>query len=166
MKQAFMYGNRQHCGGFFVRFHVYFCYRGNGFTNEKRGKHEGGAKTAVRERALTVWRISGAILTAITKAEADRIKSALLVDDLISYAQMYDYEATMKELMIAASTSGSIGVVLSAAGAFVSQFDELIPYQFFLQKFQQFTHLNLIIISLIVLFAIFLGWFISMFYNG
>ncbi|RAK15682.1 putative membrane protein [Anoxybacillus vitaminiphilus] len=108
-----------------------------------------------------------AVLTAITKAEADRIKSALLADDLISYAQMEDaflrYEATMKELVIAASTSGSIGVVLSAGGAFFGQFDELIPYELFLQKFQQFTHLNMIIISLIVLFAIFLVWFISIF---
>jgi putative membrane protein len=108
-----------------------------------------------------------AVLTAITKAEADRIKSALFVDDLISYEQKDDtslrYEATMKELVIAASTSGSIGVVLSAAGAFFSQFDELIPYELFLQKFQQFTHLNIIIISLITLFAIFLVWFISIF---
>jgi hypothetical protein len=46
MKQAFMYGNRQHCGGFFVCFHVYFCYRENEFPNEKRGKHEGGAQAS------------------------------------------------------------------------------------------------------------------------
>jgi|UPI000696EA18 putative membrane protein len=101
------------------------------------------------------------VLTAITKAEAERIKSALLVDDWQIDDVSLSYEATMKELVIAASTSGSIGVVLSAAGAFFSQFDELIPYELFFQKFQQFAHLDILIISFIAIFAIFAAWLIS-----
>jgi putative membrane protein len=107
-----------------------------------------------------------AVLTAVTKEEAERIKSALLDDEWVSEEMDYAsirYQASTEELLIAASTSGSIGVVLSAVGAFVSQFDGLIPYELFFKKFQQFSHFNVIVISFMIVVAVLAAWLISIF---
>jgi len=106
-----------------------------------------------------------AVFTAVTKEEAERIKAALLDDGMALFQKkeevLEQYEATAPRLFIAASTSGSIGVVLSAIGAFISQFDEFIPYKSLFNKVESYTDFNVIIISILGLFAILLVWLAS-----
>ena len=39
------------------------------------------------------------------------------------------YKQTFLELFLMSATSGAVGVVLSGMAAFVSQFDEIIPFE-------------------------------------
>jgi len=89
-------------------------------------------------------------LTAITKSAASRIEKELAdakrrkSSSKLSEAQLVEeemsleestvktkkiYQMTSKELLVLATTSGGIGVVLSGLAVFVSQFSELIPYE-------------------------------------
>lgn len=72
------------------------------------------------------------------------------------------YQLKGKELIILASTSGGVGVIVSAIIAFLLQFDELIPYDAVMGYMKQFITNGIAFISLII-FAIFLLlWVVSL----
>lgn len=45
----------------------------------------------------------------------------------------------VKELLMAASTSGGIGVIISAVFALFTQIDEVLPMDWFFDKFSSFS---------------------------
>ena len=110
-----------------------------------------------------------AVLTAITKADAERIQEVLTsvkktsrieTEELIEEPE-WIYKIKFSQLLLLASTSGGAGVVISAIIAFVFQFDELIPYEKVFNELKGFISSGLVFVSTIVFLILLLAWLIS-----
>ncbi|WP_203364475.1 PH domain-containing protein [Bacillus sp. REN10] len=118
---------------------------------------------------------SEAELTAITKEEADALKEMISREKNRFSEEMEQmdgneeaketatviYKAKLSELLLLAATSGGIGVVISAVIAFLSQFDELIPYEKVFLEVSRFIEYGVIIVSLVVFIILCIAWIIS-----
>ncbi|TWT24615.1 PH domain-containing protein [Planomicrobium sp. CPCC 101110] len=71
------------------------------------------------------------------------------------------YRMSMKELIILATTSGGIGVVISAVAVFLSQFSDLIPYDAVYQEVMLFLRFGYLIVALAIFLILLLAWVIS-----
>src|SRR5690606_13337372 len=71
------------------------------------------------------------------------------------------YQITMKELILLASTSGGVGVVISAVFAFLSQFDEVIPYEKIFAGLEDLIKSGFIFFTIVVFFGFLLAWAIA-----
>ncbi|WP_203248126.1 PH domain-containing protein [Sporosarcina beigongshangi] len=123
---------------------------------------------------------SEAELTAITKAAAERIeleiaeakirRKAIVVDEGEGLEKLFvDEEAhvksiftlSAKDLFILATTSGGIGVILSGAAIFLSQFSDMIPYQWMYEEVSVFIKYGLVIVALVVFLGFVVVWGLS-----
>ncbi|WP_226671378.1 PH domain-containing protein [Metabacillus litoralis] len=114
-----------------------------------------------------------AVLTAISKSEAEAIEQALASykhqlteepieeDELIEKPDYPSYKIKPKELFVAASTSSGIGVIISAVAAFLSQFDEFIPYEKLLDRFDFLANASFTLYAILVFFGFFIAWVLS-----
>ncbi|AIE58744.1 hypothetical protein BMMGA3_01270 [Bacillus methanolicus MGA3] len=111
-----------------------------------------------------------AVLTAITKTEAEAIKEILAsVKDSgkmengpgTKFNEEIIYKISPQELLLLASTSGGAGVVISAVFAFLSQLDEIIPYEKVFSGFEHLIKNGIIFVSIIVFLGFFLAWLIA-----
>ncbi len=114
-----------------------------------------------------------ALLTAISKTEAERIQQTLTnykqqqTVDLhneeiqVEEKQVPTYKMSKKELLVAASTSSGIGVIISAIVAFLSQIDEFIPYDFIFDQFDFLTSASFTLYAILVCIGLFLAWIVS-----
>jgi putative membrane protein len=112
-------------------------------------------------------------LTAITKEAANRIeaeialaktrKSVSLPEDgeleeeipaVEKPSSKSIFTMTSKDLIILAATSGGIGIILSGVGVFLSQFAEMIPFEWMYEEVSGFIKFGI----LIVVMAVFLGF--------
>ncbi|MET0786827.1 MAG: PH domain-containing protein, partial [Paenisporosarcina sp.] len=121
-------------------------------------------------------------LTAITKSAASRIEKELadakrrkssstikdekLIEEEMSFEESAVkgkriYQMTSKELLVLATTSGGIGVVLSGLGVFVSQFSELIPYERIYDEVVVFLKFGFLMVTLSVFMFLLITWVIS-----
>ncbi|MGI2328892.1 PH domain-containing protein [Planococcus sp. YIM B11945] len=120
-------------------------------------------------------------LTAISREDADRIEKkmehakhhaheALSENEQVVLAEPATesakkikmiYRMTMKELVILATTSGGIGVVLSAVAVFLSQFGEIIPYSAIYEEVMLFLRFGALIVALTIFFGLVIAWIIS-----
>lgn len=71
------------------------------------------------------------VMTAITEAAAERLRSALATQpspdaDATALPEVARFELTPRELLLAASTSGRLGVILSGMGWLYSQVDDFV----------------------------------------
>ena len=114
-----------------------------------------------------------AVLTAITKLDAQEIHDYLVSikksgqilrgeeepdssDDLL-------YKISVSELLMLSTTSGGVGVVISAVFAFVFQFEEFIPYERIFDGVEHFVQNGVVFISVVVFFGFLLAWIIALF---
>ncbi|KMJ56849.1 hypothetical protein AB685_19170 [Bacillus sp. LL01] len=123
-----------------------------------------------------------ASLTAVTKEEASRLREALLYkkhqetpgEERERSVENETYEEVLadappkptftvswKTLFIVGTTSGGIGVVLSAVIAFTSQFDQIVPYEDIIDRFGMVLQTSVFLIASIVFLVLFLSWLIS-----
>lgn len=114
-----------------------------------------------------------AVLIAISKEEATRIqqtifsaKEAELPENEGPIAEKgleeIIYQISPKELLLLASTSGGAGVVLSAFFVFVSQFEEIIPYEKVFRGLEDFVANGVIIISILIFIGFLIAWGIAL----
>lgn len=114
-----------------------------------------------------------AILTAISKNEAQQIQeilsqsknAAVDIDDNSQPAEKEAhilYQITPGELILLSSTSGGVGVVISAVFAFLTQFAEVIPYEKVFDELSVFITGGIMLISLIVFLGFLLAWLIAL----
>ncbi len=113
---------------------------------------------------------SEAVLSAIHKDEAEQLNGYLLeakksksimeqesnenqVDDEISHIM---YRQSFLELFLMSATSGAVGVVLSGMAAFLSQFDEMIPYERLFGQSKEMLELGTVLLVSLVIAGIFL----------
>lgn len=73
------------------------------------------------------------------------------------------YKITRKQLLFFASTSGSVGVIISAVIAFIAQFDELIPFDRIFAEMEHIVRAGFIIIIFLILLGLLLAWVVSVF---
>lgn len=113
-------------------------------------------------------------LTAISKKLAEELKryiikkkneEIVLEEEIeeIEPVQQEIYRITTKQLAILATTSGGVGVIISAIFAFVSQFEELIPIKRIYEQVHQFITSGLALISIVVFILCVLLWILSLF---
>ena len=112
-------------------------------------------------------------LTAIKKQEADRIQEEISKHKQLSKLSITEdeqeevlldqptYKMTTKDLLVAASTSSGIGVIISAVAAFVSQFDEFIPYDQVIDRFDFLTNASITLYAILIFIAFFIAWILS-----
>ena len=126
-------------------------------------------------------------LTAISREDADRIEQKMeeakrrvrkaesaepeieaefdapqTAAEVIEKKQLHtNYRMTMKELIVLATTSGGIGVVLSAVAVFLSQFSELIPYDAIYEEVMIFLRFGYLIVALTIFMGLLAAWVIS-----
>ncbi|MGO1060476.1 PH domain-containing protein [Planococcus sp. FY231025] len=121
---------------------------------------------------------SEAELTAISKEDADRIESRMEeakrgfrpegepeIQEQAPAKKSVKvlYRMTLKELIVLATTSGGIGVVLSAVAVFLSQFSDLIPYEAIYEEVMLFLRFGYLIVALSVFLVLAIAWIISVF---
>ncbi len=115
-----------------------------------------------------------AVLTAITKEEANRIQEIIaqaknkLVEEATEteFVDMVEenviYKISSKELLLLATTSGGVGVVLSALVAFLSQLDDLIPYESAYREVEKMISNGVVIIAVLVFLGFLLAWVVAL----
>ncbi|WP_240375531.1 PH domain-containing protein [Bacillus piscicola] len=78
-------------------------------------------------------------LAALSKQEAERLRRALGVEDVIadekaevrSEEKEFEYHVPFPNIVAAGLTSGKVGIIFSAAAAFLSQIEQFIPSDFY-----------------------------------
>jgi len=110
-----------------------------------------------------------AVLTAITERKAEELGAIIKTQKTHANESQLEveeneqrYNISLKELLIASSTSGGIGIVLSGLIAFITQVDELIPYDLVIDQVEQFIRIGAIIfIVLLSGLALLVAWVIG-----
>lgn len=120
-------------------------------------------------------------LTAISREDADRIEKKMEYAKHHSHDSNLEtvegnqepvfeapaknnkvvYRMSMKDLIILATTSGGIGVVISAVAVFLSQFSDLIPYEAIYEEVMQFLRFGYLIVALTIFMILLIAWLIS-----
>ncbi len=110
-----------------------------------------------------------AVLTAISKAEARLIQQTMFSAKELKKAETGEfvaekpmeeiiYQISTKELLLLASTSGGVGVVLSAVIAFASQFEEFIPYDKVFRGLEGVVSNGVLFVSILVFVGFLIAW--------
>lgn len=124
---------------------------------------------------------SEAVLTAVKREDADRIankmeeakrgfpKQALSAEEasLVELPEKKEvrvfYRMTLKELIVLATTSSGIGVVLSAVAVFLSQFSDILPFEAVYEEVMLFLRFGYLIVALVIFTVLTIAWVISVF---
>ncbi|MFE5725727.1 PH domain-containing protein [Heyndrickxia sporothermodurans] len=110
-------------------------------------------------------------LTAIKKSEADEIqqiiseakKSSVKIEtnDVtfdVEQSNEIIYQISKKEMFIMASTSGGAGVIVSALLAFISQFNEMIPYEKIFKELSHLVESGVFLIIFLIVLILLVAW--------
>jgi putative membrane protein len=106
-----------------------------------------------------------AILSAITKEEAEQLRKVLtkegeqMIEEHVITKDVFTLST--QELFILASTSGGIGVIISALFAFLTQFDELLPVDDVYNIAREVIQSGVILIAIGILVVVFISWMFS-----
>jgi putative membrane protein len=68
------------------------------------------------------------------------------------------FKMAFKDLLLMASTSGGAGVVISGVLIFLSQFDELIPYERVFNELEEFVRSGVLLVSVVVIIGLLIAW--------
>ncbi|WP_042476958.1 PH domain-containing protein [Bacillus ndiopicus] len=108
-------------------------------------------------------------LTAITRDAADFIENEtkklketqpVVEGEELPTARLI-HKMSPKDLIILATTSNSIGVVLAGVLAVISQFSEFIPYDWIYAEMAQLLRFGFLLIMILVIFGLLIAWFVS-----
>ncbi|MEG0471764.1 MAG: PH domain-containing protein [Solibacillus sp.] len=112
-------------------------------------------------------------LTAVTRLAADEIEIQMRKVKQIDFPMEEGQEATAeepssvihkmhpKELLLLATTSSGIGVVLAGIFALVSQFSQFIPFDDIYNEMAILMRFSVIIVTFLIAFAFFVAWLVS-----
>ncbi len=123
---------------------------------------------------------SEAELTAITTVAANRIEHELAeakkrkvskdvelegieetTEELEVPEAQQVFKLSMKDLLLLATTSGGIGLILSGGLLFISQFADLLPLDWMYEELTGFVKLGVLVIGIVVLLGLLFVWGIS-----
>ncbi|MCW1837140.1 PH domain-containing protein [Bacillus xiamenensis] len=126
-------------------------------------------------------------LTAITKAEAEQLKQSifnrkkslqqeegeafnengegtnehLTVQKPMEEEVNVSYRMGVPELLLAATTSSGIGVIISGCLAIYTQIDEILPLDGFVKQFSFLSHASIEIYVILIFLAVLIAWILS-----
>ncbi|MDV6378511.1 PH domain-containing protein [Sporosarcina sp. GW1-11] len=127
-------------------------------------------------------------LTAITKEAAGRIEEEIQrakkmkmkiigpvlqqneelvlvkkLEELVEHPASAPVKFTMKtkDLLVLATTSSGIGVILSGAFVFLSQIEELIPFDWLFGELESFVKFGVFVIGIMIVLGLLLVWLLS-----
>ena len=107
-------------------------------------------------------------LSAITKKAANEIEQLInqnrkkeLHEEQTGQDNNIIYKIENKKLLLLATTSNSVGVVLAGIAALFSQIVEFIPFEKISSQFSFLLQYGFILVTIIVVIAIFTAWLIS-----
>lgn len=110
-----------------------------------------------------------AVLSAITKEEAKLIQEYVSASKNGGDREIQGVQEGQKiftispqELLVLSSTSGGVGVVISAVFALFSQLDDFIPYKRIFGGLEEWAIHNILMIAVIVFIGLFIAWIISL----
>ncbi|MGY3316848.1 putative membrane protein [Peribacillus simplex] len=113
-----------------------------------------------------------AVLSAIRKSEAERINAFISQEKSNNTNNPLDkdkdevwgnedaaksssvFKQTLPQLFVMAATSGAVGVFLSGGIAFISQFDEIIPFKRIFKGYEDFIGMGTIVLTVLALVAL------------
>ena len=130
----------------------------------------GGSTSKKAEAELTAITKEAAELIERELADAKSGKRVLQVEDgedTIEFPIEAEPQAkpifkmSAKDLVILATTSGGIGIILSGAGVFLSQFAELIPFEWMYEELSSFITFGALLIALAVFIGFIIVWGLS-----
>ncbi len=116
-----------------------------------------------------------AILTAITKEAANtieyetrKVKQTIHHEDEILIEEQEKkqqinviHKMSSKDLVILATTSNSIGVVLAGVAAVLTQLSEFIPYEWIFEELSEFVKYGFVVVTITIFAAFFMAWLVS-----
>lgn len=115
-------------------------------------------------------------LTAIQKIAADVIEEEMRraktqiaqpLDEEPAHGQIEEvvvpviYRMSMRDLLVLATTSGGIGVVLSGVAAVISQFSDIIPYEEVFHEVADIVKIGAFLVALMIMFVLIIAWLLS-----
>lgn len=71
------------------------------------------------------------------------------------------FSMSMKDLLVLATTSGGIGVILSGAAVFLSQMEGIIPYEQLFGRLESFIRIGTLVIIVLTLLGLLFVWLLS-----
>lgn len=71
------------------------------------------------------------------------------------------FSMTTGDLLMLATTSGGIGVILSGALVFLSQIEELIPYDWLFGELESFIRIGVFVITILIVLGFLIVWLLS-----
>lgn len=115
------------------------------------------------------------ILTAITKEAAKQIEketrkvvngeeeSGVLDEENLSQEEEVEiiHKMSTKDLLLLATTSNSVGVVIAGVAAAISQLAEFIPFDWIFDELAAFMQFGIVMVTMIIFFAFIIAWGIS-----
>ncbi|OCA89364.1 hypothetical protein A8F94_23640 [Bacillus sp. FJAT-27225] len=109
-------------------------------------------------------------LTAITRKEAEALEEAIFSGRKFAgtsneaetkHVDHVIYTLSPPLLLLMASTSGGIGVVISAVFALFSQFDEFIPYKRIFSEVETIIANGVIFVSILIFLGFLIAWILA-----
>lgn len=115
-------------------------------------------------------------LTAIQKIAADVIEEEMRraktqiaqpLGEELAHGQIEEvmvpviYRMSMRDLLVLATTSGGIGVVLSGVAAVISQFSDIIPYEEVFHEVADIVKIGAFLVALMIMFVLIIAWLLS-----
>ncbi|MCM3710273.1 PH domain-containing protein [Sporosarcina luteola] len=122
-------------------------------------------------------------LTAITKEAAKRVETEMAeakkrqrgmpaeegemvtsieempIEEELNFRKMFSM--TSKDLLVLATTSGGVGVILSGVAIFLSQFGELLPFEWMFEEISAFIKFGVLIVAVAVFLGLLGVWILS-----
>ncbi|GKV67209.1 MULTISPECIES: PH domain-containing protein [Sporosarcina] len=71
------------------------------------------------------------------------------------------FSMTTGDLLMLATTSGGIGVILSGAAVFLSQIEELIPFEWLFGELESFMRFGVLVITIMITMGLLIVWLLS-----
>lgn len=71
------------------------------------------------------------------------------------------FSMTSKDLLVLATTSGGVGVILSGVAIFLSQFGELLPFEWMFEEISAFIKFGVLIVAIAVFLGLLGVWILS-----
>ncbi|MGG0669143.1 PH domain-containing protein [Lederbergia citrisecunda] len=98
-------------------------------------------------------------MPVVAEGEATNLIAEIPVEEESAHRKIFTM--TTKDLLVLATTSGGVGVILSGAAIFLSQFGELLPFEWMFEEISAFIRFGVLIVAIAVFLGLLGVWILS-----
>jgi len=95
----------------------------------------------------------------VAESEALNVLEEMPVEEEAKFQKIFTM--TTKDLLVLATTSGGVGVILSGAAIFLSQFGDLLPFEWMYEEISAFIKFGVLIVAIAVFLGLLGVWLLS-----